>query len=116
MAVDDADLGVTDIVRGADLLIATAPQMALRDALGLHRPRHLHLPLAINTAGTKLSKQTAAPAVDDAEASRNLITVLAILGLSAPEELGGAPPGELLAWAVEHWDPAALPEGIIRVA
>lgn len=103
MVVDDAALGATDIVRGADLLIATAPQMALRDTLGLPRPRHLHLPLALSPAGGKLSKHTHARAVDDATPSANIAAVLAFLGLAPPADLEGAPPAALLAWATGHW-------------
>ncbi len=111
MVVDDNDIGVTDIVRGADLLIATAPQMALRDALGMPRPRHLHLPLAMHDNGRKLSKQTRAEPIRDDKAADNLTRALRFLGHAPPKHLHGAPPAEQLAWARTHWQPGALPEG-----
>lgn len=109
MVVDDAELGVSHVVRGADLLDATAPQIALQRALGLPTPSHLHLPVAINGRGRKLSKQTRAPAVPPGEASRTLAEVLDALGHPPPETLSDAPPGELLAWATAAWNPARLP-------
>ncbi|MEO9065924.1 MAG: tRNA glutamyl-Q(34) synthetase GluQRS [Burkholderiaceae bacterium] len=60
VVVDDADQGVTDVVRGADLLGSTARQRVLQDALGLPRPRTLHVPLVVDASGAKLGKSTAA--------------------------------------------------------
>ena len=64
VVVDDAEQGVTDIVRGADLLDSTARQIYLQQRLGYPVPRYLHVPVAVNAAGEKLSKQTGAEAVD----------------------------------------------------
>ena len=63
VVVDDADQGMTDIVRGADLLDSTPRQIVLMHALGVPVPRHAHVPLVVNAAGEKLSKQTLAPAI-----------------------------------------------------
>jgi len=61
---DDADQGVTDVVRGADLLASTARQIRLAQCLNVSIPRYLHVPLVIDAAtGAKLSKQNGAPAV-----------------------------------------------------
>ena len=65
VVVDDAEAGITDIVRGADLLSSTGRQILLQRALGHPAPRYLHLPLLIGDNGQKLSKQNGAPAVDD---------------------------------------------------
>nr|WP_315394292.1 tRNA glutamyl-Q(34) synthetase GluQRS [uncultured Duganella sp.] len=65
VVVDDADQGVTDIVRGADLLDSTPRQLYLQQALGLPRPRYLHVPVVLNALGEKLSKQTGAAAFDN---------------------------------------------------
>ena len=64
VVVDDAAQGMTDIVRGADLLDSTPRQILLQQALGLPTPRYLHLPLIVDANGHKLSKSSSAPAVD----------------------------------------------------
>jgi glutamyl-Q tRNA(Asp) synthetase len=102
VVVDDAALGVTDVVRGADLLDSTARQIHLQRLLGAATPRYLHVPVVTNGAGEKLSKQTRA---SDAR-SENLPRALDFLGLQAPAGSAGE---ELLAWAVCHWDAARVP-------
>jgi glutamyl-Q tRNA(Asp) synthetase len=64
VVVDDGFQGITDVVRGEDLLDSTARQILLQQALGLPRPRYLHLPLVLNDANEKLSKQTGAAPLD----------------------------------------------------
>ena len=102
VVVDDAAQGVTDVVRGADLLDSTTRQIFLQRLLGADTPRYLHVPVATNAAGEKLSKQTAAAAVGPAD----IPGALRFLGLELPS---GMTPGEGLAWATEHWDPARVP-------
>lgn len=102
VVVDDAAQGVTDVVRGADLLDSTARQIHLQRLLGLPTPRYLHVPVAVNASGEKLSKQTRAA---DATAA-DLPRALKFLGLDPP---GGVAPSGLLAWAVRAWDVAKLP-------
>lgn len=87
VVVDDALQGVTDVVRGADLLDSTARQIYLQRALGLPTPRYLHVPVLRNGAGEKLSKQTGAPAVqahDEAAAVAALGQAAAALQLALP--------------------------------
>lgn len=79
--VDDAALGVTDVVRGADLLDATAGQIRLQQLLRLPTPRYRHVPVLRNPLGQKWSKQTLAPPVEVAQAPQVLQDVLAWLGL-----------------------------------
>jgi glutamyl-Q tRNA(Asp) synthetase len=106
--VDDAYQGVTQVVRGVDLLASTARQIYLQRCLGLPQPDYGHLPLLVDAHGAKLGKQTGAAALDPTRASDNLRQVLAALCLPPPAELHGAPPETLLQWALTQWNPAAL--------
>lgn len=103
VVVDDAYQGVTDVVRGCDLLASTARQVLLQRALGLPRPRYLHLPLAVDDRGRKLSKSEDAPAADRSTPAARLVAVLALLGQSPPPSLGRATAREVLEWACAHW-------------
>ena len=80
VVVDDAEQGITDIVRGADLIDSTPRQIHLQGLLGLPAPRYAHLPVAVNGQGEKLSKQTLAAAVDAREPVPLLNRVLEFLG------------------------------------
>jgi glutamyl-Q tRNA(Asp) synthetase len=104
VVVDDAEQGISDIVRGSDLLDNTPRQILLQRMLQLPTPRYAHLPIAVNAAGQKLSKQTFAPALDDSNPLPALHEVLCFLGLPPPLELRDATLDELLTWAVNHWD------------
>lgn len=106
VVVDDAAQGITDVVRGADLLASTARQILLQRALGLPTPRYLHFPVATDPRGEKLSKQNLAPALDERSAASLLPAALAFLGQEVPE---GASTSELLAHAVRHWTPQRIP-------
>jgi len=105
VVVDDADLGVTDVVRGADLLDSTPRQIALQRALGFPTPRFLHFPVA-TLAGEKLSKQTLARAVDPATGRAALRAALDFLGQAVPPPAAAA---EILAAAAAAWDPSRIP-------
>jgi glutamyl-Q tRNA(Asp) synthetase len=115
-AVDDAEQGITHVVRGADLLASTPRQIHLQRALGLPTPTYLHLPVATNAAGEKLSKQTLAQAVDAERTAATLARVLAFLGHPPP---GGGQEWDLPTlwrWAVENWRRNRLPRDVIKVA
>jgi glutamyl-Q tRNA(Asp) synthetase len=73
VVVDDGAQGVTDIVRGADLLDSTPRQLYLQQVLGLPRPSYLHVPVVVNELGEKLSKQTGAKAFDNGAAPQQLL-------------------------------------------
>ena len=103
VVVDDAFQGITDVVRGADLLWNTPRQRYLQTLLGLPTPAYAHVPLITNAAGQKLSKQTLAPALPARGRGAVLGEALAALGHPPPAELANADPAELLAWASAHW-------------
>ena len=109
VVVDDAEQGITDVVRGADLLASTPRQIYLQRLLGLLAPRYLHLPLALNTAGEKLSKQTRAAPVDARDPVPALAQVMEFLGQTPPEQLRRAPLAEFWHWALAHWDAQHVP-------
>jgi len=109
VVVDDAFQGITHVVRGADLLDSTPRQLWLQDCLAAPRPAYVHLPLATNEAGEKLSKQTRAPALDDADPGPALYRALAFLGQEPPLELSRAGQAELWAWALAHWQLDKVP-------
>lgn len=110
VVVDDAEQGITDVVRGADLLDSTARQIHLQRLLGLAAPRYLHVPVAVTESGEKLSKQTHAPNAGPADLHRALV----FLGMRPPLDLA---PRELLEWGVHEWDAAKVPRcRSIRVA
>ncbi|MFE8071368.1 tRNA glutamyl-Q(34) synthetase GluQRS [Marinobacteraceae bacterium S3BR75-40.1] len=106
---DDIDQGITDVVRGSDLLDSTPLQLNLYEALAEAPPRYLHFPVILADNGQKLSKQNRAPAIDDSTPAQNLQRALAALQHAPPADLAGAPAGELLAWGAAHWNPQALP-------
>jgi len=100
VVVDDAEQGVTDVVRGADLLWSTPRQILLQRALGYPTPRYLHFPVVTDAAGEKLSKQTGAEAVDRTQASGLLAAALAFLGQPVVES---GDPAAMLAQAARQY-------------
>ncbi|WP_024303796.1 tRNA glutamyl-Q(34) synthetase GluQRS [Pseudogulbenkiania sp. MAI-1] len=113
VVVDDAEQGVTDIVRGADLLVSTPRQIAVQRALGVATPSYCHLPLMVNAAGEKLSKQTLAPAISPEAAAEELRRALVRLGHVPPAECHDL--AELWAWARTNWSLARVPVGPVAV-
>jgi glutamyl-Q tRNA(Asp) synthetase len=104
VVVDDAAQGITDVVRGCDLLSSTARQVLLQRALGLPEVRYLHLPLAVDDRGLKLSKSDDAPAVGNQDSpGRDLVSVLDFLGQSPPPALARASLDQVWSWARAHW-------------
>lgn len=109
VVVDDAAQGVTDVVRGADLLDNTPWQLALQRALSLPGPRYAHLPLVVEPSGGKLSKSRRSIAVSPAHTGKQLHQVLSLLGQAPAAELELEPPLVILQWAQTHWRPAQIP-------
>jgi len=109
VVVDDHDCGVTRVVRGADLLGSTPRQIYLHQCLGWPHPHYLHLPLALAGDGQKLSKRHGALPLRPRLAGRWLAAALEFLGQQVPAELKAAPPAEILAWGVAHFERGRLP-------
>ncbi|MFL6535119.1 MAG: tRNA glutamyl-Q(34) synthetase GluQRS [Pseudomonas sp.] len=109
VVLDDAWQGVTDIVRGADLLDSTPRQLYLQELLGLPRPRYLHVPLITQPDGHKLGKSYRSPPLTADQATPLLLRALRALGQQPAPELVDASPGELLAWGIRHWDAGKIP-------
>ena len=103
VTVDDAVQGITDVVRGADLLDSTPRQIHLQRCLDLPTPAYAHLPVAVNRRGQKLSKQTRARPVSGSPTAPLLFEALAFLGQQPDSALRDADAGEILGWGRKHW-------------
>jgi glutamyl-Q tRNA(Asp) synthetase len=113
VVVDDACQNITHVVRGADLLASTPRQIHLQKLLGLHTPHYLHLPVAINAQGEKLSKQTLAAPVSRSNPAALLILALNFLRQAPPVELAAYDVTTILDWAANNWNVGAL-HGVMR--
>ena len=116
VVVDDATQGITDVVRGADLLDSTPRQILLQRALGLPTPHYLHLPLMVDGEGRKLSKSLAALPIDPADPAPALRAAWALLGQPAGALTGIDDRDALLAAAARAFDPARIPRGPVPVS
>jgi glutamyl-Q tRNA(Asp) synthetase len=109
VVIDDAEQGITHVVRGSDLLDNTARQILLQQHLALPTPCYAHLPVIANPQGQKLSKQTYARALVAADAVINLRAALDFLGQTpAPASLVNV--RDLLDFAIAHWSLARVPQ------
>ena len=104
VVVDDAEAGVTDVVRGGDLFEGTGWQLALHQALGLGPPRYLHLPVVVEADGAKLAKSRRSVPLDAESASRALVRVLGWLRQPVPQSLAAGDISAGLAAAAAQWD------------
>ncbi|AIC22382.1 MULTISPECIES: tRNA glutamyl-Q(34) synthetase GluQRS [Pseudomonas] len=109
VVLDDAWQGVTDIVRGADLLDSTPRQLYLQELLGLPQPRYLHVPLITQPDGHKLGKSYRSPPLAEDQATPLLLRALRALGQKTDSEMVHASPREVLSWGIEHWDALLIP-------
>lgn len=103
VVIDDIDQGITDIVRGSDILETTARQIYLYHLLGQTPPRYGHLPVVLDHNGLKLSKQNHAPALDDAKAADNLRRALCFLGVDVAKVPARAQVPELLDYGLAQF-------------
>jgi len=105
VVIDDAFQGITQIVRGADLLDSTARQIWLQKCLALPTPEYAHIPVALASDGKKLSKRDRSDPIRLASPSEVVRQALQFLGQDAPErDLEGT-----WAWALEHWSLDRVP-------
>jgi len=109
VVIDDAEQGITDVVRGSDLLDSTSRQIHLQRLLGLPTPHYAHLPVAVGETGEKLSKQTLAAPVDADRPVPALAAALAFLGQRPPADLARASHSDFWQWALMNWNLARVP-------
>lgn len=115
VVVDDAFQGITDVVRGADLLESTAWQVAIGRALGLAEPRWAHVPVLTEPGGAKLAKSRRSLPLEGLDAPATLAGILQFLGIAVPPELKAAPVSDMLHWSVQHWRPENI-RGVRAIA
>lgn len=103
VVVDDSFQDITHVVRGADLLDSTPRQIYLQRLLNLFTPNYIHLPIAVNAQGEKLSKQTLAASVDSSQPVATLLRVLKFLRQNPPAALDGEDLPVIWRWAITNW-------------
>ena len=108
VVVDDELQGVTEVVRGADLLSSTPRQILLQRSLGFRTPAYAHLPLLTEGDGRKLAKSRRSVPLEAARAVNQLWDVLTWLKQAPPDALRRAGTAELWRWALENWRPARI--------
>jgi glutamyl-Q tRNA(Asp) synthetase len=116
VVVDDAEQGISDIVRGADLLSSTPRQILLQRALGLPSVTYMHVPLAVGRDGLKLSKSEDAPGLTLGAPARQAVAALEFLGQEPPAGLARGGIAEVWGWAVMHWHPERVAGLVSRMA
>lgn len=109
VTVDDHDQGITQVIRGADLIEPTVRQIALYQQLDWQEPSYLHLPLALNRDGTKLSKQNHAPSLPQGDPKPALLLALRCLGQPATEDWRDLSIEQLISTAIARWDRKNIP-------
>ena len=108
VVVDDFDQGITEVVRGIDLLDSTPRQIHLQRLLGFTTPNYAHIPVAVGKDGHKLSKLTGASAITSDHVGASLYIALQSLNQQPPETLAQASSAVIWQWVTENWDLAGL--------
>ncbi len=108
VTADDSAQGITEVVRGIDLVDSTPRQIHLQRLLGLPTPRYAHIPVVVDARGRKLGKSTGARAIPVGEPRPVLLRALQVLEQPAPSGLAEASLDAIWAWAREHWNPSGL--------
>jgi glutamyl-Q tRNA(Asp) synthetase len=109
VVVDDAQQGITEIVRGADLLDSTPRQIFLQQCLDYTRPGYLHLPLILDHEGRKLSKSEGAAELNPDRPAKSIHAALRHLGQQPPADLVKAGTVDIWQWAMENWSISKIP-------
>ena len=112
VVVDDAEQGITHVVRGGDLLNSTPRQIHLQKLLGYTIPSYMHLPVVVNARGEKLSKQTQAAPVDISYPVLQLVKALRFLGQTPPPEVSESSLRSFWIWAIENWNRETIPKNM----
>ncbi len=107
VVIDDADQGITEVVRGTDIMDSTSRQMYLIKQLNLAQPKYAHFPILVNLEGMKLSKQNHSKAITHEDPYETTRLVLKLLG-QHPPNLKQKTQSALLNWAIENWQPEKL--------
>ncbi len=115
VVVDDAEQGITHVVRGADLLNSTPRQIYLQTLLNYNTPSYAHIPIATDNAGQKLSKQSLAKHLNATEASAALLKALRFLNQTPPTELMHDNIATIWQWALAHWDNTYIPKKTTQI-
>ena len=108
--IDDAEQGITEVVRGADLLSCTPSHIHVQSMLNLPSPQYCHLPIALNREGQKLSKQNHAAAIFAEDSTELLYKTLKFLGQMPPIHLMKANQEDIWRWAKTHWQLELVPK------
>ncbi|WP_392558967.1 tRNA glutamyl-Q(34) synthetase GluQRS [Orbus mooreae] len=110
VVIDDHEQGITEVVRGADLLPVTAKQLSLYHLFNWHPPSYYHLPLVLNQHKDKLSKQNHAQAININNIKQLIVDGLQFLGQVIPTDWQDANREQLLQWAITHWNIHCVPK------
>ncbi len=108
VSVDDAAQGINEVVRGVDLLDSTARQLYLVGLLDGSPPNYSHHPVLVDQQGHKLAKQTGAVALDNRQATHNLLKALDYLGQATPPTAAGLTVPAVLQFAMANYQPQVL--------
>ncbi len=117
VVVDDAQQGVTEVVRGADLIDSTPRQIFLQQCLDYIQPGYLHVPLVLDPAGRKLSKSEGAAELNPDRPVKSIHAALSHLGQQPPADLVQAGIVDVWQWALENWNISNIPtsSGVIQI-
>ncbi|MGQ0696662.1 MAG: tRNA glutamyl-Q(34) synthetase GluQRS [Panacagrimonas sp.] len=114
-AVDEGSQGITEVVRGADLVTSTFRQISLLKSLGGFIPQYRHLPLIVDDTGKKLSKRDGAMGIEPLQAAVNLVRALRCLGQTPGPDAERMDAAEILAHAVATWSPELVPAHPVKM-